>query len=168
MFQPSDSLMTREGSSSGDTLLTCSELVRGLSKYVQNSAELMYGTRERSDAENRTSLLFGTLASTRLRAKHALDALDRPSEDSSAGDGRFDSEGILPFLREFDFGLDQQLSDDEIWQQISSTDEHIQKAIEQMLEFEPDREEQLGQVLTIFSMMRRACSYVIGAEFQTG
>ena len=146
--------------------ITLLDLTVRLSDYVSHTARFL---RDRAaEPQRRGNPLLETLASTRLRAKHSLDALAHFIGGTPDGKRQLRFDALGQVLSKFEMRSKVRDASRSYFEFILESDREVQKAIEQHRKAEPDLDEALGQLLTIISMMRRACSYVLDAKLETG
>lgn len=151
-----------------DTFLTFFDLVVQISHYVDKSAEALHRSRPVRDSQVRARMLSETLSSTRMRAKHSLDTLAAFTAETQVGKRRLQYNAVTEPLQRIVAELEADHSTSDLLDVILACDQDVQNGLEQQLGVDTDLAEDLGQLLTIITMMRRACSFIINTERDVG
>lgn len=143
-----------------------SELVSLVSDYIATTASSLQESPRLTQASSQDHLLAITLASARLRTKLGLDALARFSSPTLRADPHV-ARAVALVLDGIEDQLSLEPSIEQLIPCIVQVDQELLEALQVPHEDDALPCEDLGQLITMFTMMRRACFFILHAETTT-
>lgn len=142
------------------TSISFSTLVVLISDYIATTARALQHSPNLPQAQIRVRLLAVTLASTRLRTKLALDALNRFSDQTRHIELRPVVHSVSEVLGKLDERLAREPSVEKLIHRILQVDQELIQVFQGQGADNWNSSEELGQLVMMVTMMRRACFFI--------
>lgn len=164
-MQQSEDVFNPESKNEQSSVLF-SELVTLVSDYIATTASSLQESPRVTQASSQDHLLAITLASARLRTKLGLDALTRFSSLTLRADPNV-ANAVASVLDGVEDQFVMESSVEQLIDRIVQIDKDLLEALQVPQQDNAPPSEDLGQLITMFTMMRRACFFILHSETTT-